>query len=301
MIYFENEGVYITPEGYFISKWNPKKRKYESCSIDIPEIMTHLNSSVFLTENVRLKDILTPLINAPMFEIIFHTDWWKDLMLELKTKEWKPWIGDYKLKKDIDGDEIEYLEIYQVFDFSKNSQTFNYSSLWQFHGIGYPFIDSNKAQESFKKVGERQQYALEFLSITELMNIPFKIGSTIILDEDVEINKDNKIISTDDNYLTLYELIRSIVYEMSFLGVGEEKEDFTENLSSSIEEIKENPHCVTSYSTSNVEDFFEEIKLQNQEEETLRSIDKLYYTLSEIENKELFEKMKMVIQSKFNL
>lgn len=301
MIDFEHEGIYITPEGYFRSQWNSKKRKYEAYSLDTAEIITRLNTEVFLTDDVRLKHIFMPLMEEPLFEIIFHTDWWKDLMLEIKSKEWKPWVGDYKLKKDIDGDELEYLEVYQVVEFSKKEQTFYHSSLWSFHGIGYPFINSQNAQSSFLNVGDRQQYALEFTSMADLMNIPFKLGSVTLYDEDIEDYKNKKIVESHYNSLTLFNLIRAVVHEMSFCGAGESKEEFKDSLNTSYEEIKEDPSSAISYSSSQMDDFFEELKLQGQEEQATRSIDKLSSIFSEIENSELLEKMKNLLKSKINL
>jgi len=301
MIDFEHEGIYITPEGYFRSQWNSKKRKYEAYSLEISEIVTRLNTEVFLTDNVRLKDIFIPLMDEPLFEIIFLTDWWKDLMLEIKSKEWKPYVGDHKLKKDIDGEELEYLEVYQVVEFSKKEQRFYHSSLWHFHGIGYPFIDANNAQSSFKKVGERQQYALEFTSMADLMNTPFRIGSVSLYDEDVEDYKDSKIVTNTENSLTLYELIRAVVYEMSFCGAGESKEEFKDNLNTSYEEIKEDSSSAVSYSSVQMDDFFEELKLQGQEEQSVKAIDKLNAIFAEIDNQELLAKMKDLLKSKINL
>ena len=101
MIDFENEGLYITEEGYFVSKWNSDTRKYNAYSLNHDEIPFHLNNQVFITDKIRLKHIFEPLLDLPIFEIIFHTDWWKEIVKELKSKEWKPWIGDTKLKKDI--------------------------------------------------------------------------------------------------------------------------------------------------------------------------------------------------------
>lgn len=301
MIDFEHEGIYISPEGYFKSEWNSKKRKYESYSLKKEEIILRLNTQVFLTDNIRLKDIFNPLMDEELFGIIFHTDWWSDLMKEIKSKDWKPWIGDHKLKKDIDGEELEYLELYKVVEFSQKENSFYHSGLWHFHGIGYPFIDAETAKASYLKVGEHQQYALEFTSMSELMNTPFRIGSISLFNEDETDYKKRKIVSNDDNSLTLYELIRSIVYEMSFCGVGDSKDEFKENLTSSFEEYKEDPSVAISYSPVQMDVFFEELKLQGQEEQSIKNIDKITAVFAEIEDVALLEKMKDLLKSKLNI
>jgi hypothetical protein len=295
MIDFEHEGLYITEKGYFVSKWNSDTRKYNAYYLKDDEIPFHLNEQVFITENIRLKHIFQPLLELPVFEIIFHSDWWEEIVKELKTKEWKPWIGDTKLKKDIDGDEIEYVEIYNIFKFSQKENRFYSSSLWNFHGIGYPFIDSNNAQSSYLKVGDRQSYALEFSSMADFMNTPFKIGSVTLYNEDEDDYKKRKLIDSADNSITLYELIRAVVYEMSFCGIGDSREDFKENLNSSYEEYKEDPSQSVSYSTTNLTDLLEDLKLQGQEEQAEKTIKKLEIIFNEIENEELLEKMKNLL------
>lgn len=301
MFDFENEGIYITPEGYFRTEWNSKKRKYESYSLKIDEIVLRLNTQVYLTDDVRLKDLFIPLMDEPIFSIIFHTDWWKDLMLEIKSKEWKPWVGDHALKKDIDGAEIEYVEVYKLIEFSQKDNRMYTSGLWHFHGIGYPFIDPQNAKENYLNVGDTQSYALEFTSMADLMNTPLRIGSIDLFNEDAEDYKKRKIITNKDNSLTLYELIRSVVYEMSFCGAGEDKEDFKESLTSSYEEVIEDPTTAVSYSSVQMDDFFEELKLQGQEEQSTKTIDKIASIFSEIENVELLNKMKDLVKTKLNL
>lgn len=301
MIDFEHEGIYITPEGYFRSEWNSKKRKYESYSLKAEEIILRLNTQVFLTDNIRMKDVFNPLKDEIIFEILFHTDWWKDLMIEIKSKEWKPWIGDQKLKKDIDGDELEYAEVYKIVEFSEKNNSFYHTGLWHFHGVGYPFIDAQTAKASYLNVGEKQQYALEFTSMADLMNLPLRIGSVSLFNEDIEDYKKSKIISNEENSLTLYELIHAIVYEMSFCGVGESKEEFKEDLNSSFEEYKEDPTTAVSYSSGQMHNFFEELKLQGQEEQSIKSIDKMAAIFSEIENVELLEKMKNLLKNKLGV
>ena len=298
---FEHEGIYITGQGYFISEWNSKSRKYDVCSMEAQEIPLRLNTSVFLTDDVRLKHVFAPLIEEPIFEIIFHTDWWKDLMKEIKSKEWKAWVGDEKLKKDIDGDELEYLEVYQHITFSQKDSSFDGGSRWQFHGIGFPFIDQQNAQSSYLNVGDRQQYAIEFHSMADLMNIPLRVGHLSLYNEDIEDYKQQKILTVEENYLTLYELIHSIVWEMSFCGAGESKENFSESLTADVEEFHANPSAAVSYSSVQMNDFFEEMKLQGQEEQSIKAIDKLSKIFADIENIELRAKMTELLKSKVNL
>lgn len=304
MLEFENEGIYITPEGYFLSKWNSKKRTYEATALDSDEIVLRLNTQVHLLDGVRLKHVFTPLMNEELFEIIFHTDWWKELMNEIKSKEWTPWVGDTKLKKDIDGDELEYLELYKTINFSSEKKSMEYSTMWHFHGIGYPFINAQNAQSSFRQVGERQSYAIEFHSMAELMNIPLRVGSISLYNDDVEDYKKSKVLDFENGWLTLYELIHAVVWEMSFCGAGESKEEFKDNLNSSVEEVeelKDDPTAFVTYNSGQMDDFFEQLKLQGQEEQANKAINKITALFEEIENEELLAKMKDLLKQKINL
>ena len=107
--------------------------------------------------------------------------------------------------------------------------------------------------------------------------------------------KKRKLVESESNSITLYELIRAVVYEMSFCGVGDSREDFKESLNSSYEEYKEDPSQAVSYSTTNINDLFEGLKLQGQEEQAQKAIKKLELIFSEIENEELLQKMKNLL------
>ena len=301
---FDNEGIYITPEGYFLSKWNSKKRTYEATTLDTSEIILRLNTQVFLTDGVRLKHVFTPLMDEELFAIIFHTDWWKELMNEIKSKQWPDWVGDKKLKKDIDGDELEYLELYKTINFSSEKKSMEYSTMWHFHGIGYPFITQQQAQSSYRQVGERQSYAIEFHSMSELMNLPLRVGTISLYNDDVEDYKKRQVLDFENGWLTLYELIHGIVWEMSFCGAGESKEDMKEELTSSVEEIEEiknDPSAFVSFTATQTDDFFEQLTLQGQEEQANKVINKIATLFAEIENEELLAKMKSLLKEKINL
>ena len=66
-----------------------------------------------------------------------------------------------------------------------------------------------------------------------------EIGTLNLYNEDETDYKKRKLVESESNSITLYELIRAVVYEMSFCGVGDSREDFKESLNSSYEEYKE--------------------------------------------------------------
>ena len=306
---FENEGIYITPTGYFTTKWNSNNRTYDACSLNEDEIPLHLNSNVYLIDGIRLKHIFEPLLNEPIYNIIFQSDFWKEIMSEIKRKDWTPWIGDHQLKKDIDGREIEYIEIYKILEISEKKSEVSDSG-WAFHGIGYPYIDPQLAQENYCKVGERTSYAVEFKSMAELMNTPFKVGETIVINEDIEDYTKQKIITSTNNYLTLYELIHSIIWEMSFCGDEDSRTSFSDNLIETKNEIDfeiENNNGDLSKSTKiqsftpvDMDKFFDELNKQHQEEEFKKISEKLNVFLESIKDNEILEKFKTELKNKLN-
>ena len=127
-------------------------------------------------------------------------------------------------------------------------------------------------------------------------NVMYKSNAfKAIYNEDENDYKKRKLVESESNSITLYELIRAVVYEMSFCGVGDSREDFKENLNSSYEEYKEDPSQAVSYSSTNLNDLLEDLKLQGQEEQAEKTIKKLEAIFNEIENEELLIKMKNLL------
>jgi hypothetical protein len=236
---FTKEGVYITKGGYFKTCWNPTNKSYYATQIRVGEIESELNNIVVLEDGVRLKDIFVPILNSKVMPILFKNDYWTEMVLEAKTKKWKEWIGDVKPLQSVDGDEIDYLEVCQQLTYSKKENKFKgLMSHWDFHGIGFPFKDKSLAKEYYTNIGERMSFAVEFNSLADLMNFPVKVGQVDVVEEDRENYTNNNVITKASGEITLYTLIHSIVWELSFCGVGVERDELLSDAVELMEDIQ---------------------------------------------------------------
>jgi hypothetical protein len=293
---FKHEGIYITPDGYFKTLWNPKTRKYNANSLSIEEIETELNEVVYLQGDIRLKHIIQPILDGAIFPILFMKDFWKEMMDEAKNKTWKPWIGDSKLKKDIDGDEIEYLEIYDHNQYdSKRKNLESLPSRWSFHGVGFTFKNEDLAKEYYQKLGGRTNYAIEMLSIADLMNYPLRIGGYSLSKEKEGSKYDQDDLIVDANCpVSLYTLIHSITWELSFCGVGHERDEKKENLNSMTDELEAGKIETVSYSAQSFDVIMAEMLKEsktNMLSQTLEEFQEIFENLDEKTTIEFKEKI----------
>lgn len=234
---FTKEGIYITPQGYFRSRWNPNQQLYEGLPIDSNDIEKYLTFSVFLTPDVRVKHIFEPIFNSVIFSIIFRSNFWVEMMQEIKNLPHPKWIGDTKKIIKADGSDIEYLEVYNILNFNSQEKSLDgRTSHWDFHGISYPIRTQKIAKKYYAKIGDRIPFGIEFESLANYMNFPIKIGKISMYDESKEL----KEVFSGDGNLSLFELINAITWEMSFSGVGKERDLFLQNTLKTLEKSKKN-------------------------------------------------------------
>lgn len=225
---FKNNGLYILPEGYFFSSWNTDIQKYEGKKLTLAEIETHLHSEVFLNNETRLKHLLEPLLESKIFEVVYKRDFWKEMVNEIKSSPWKVWIGDEDTTKD--GDEVEYVEVYSFFEYSEaENKIQQIPDRLYFHGISYPYITQEKADEMHSKIGQVTSYSLSTTSINNYMNTPLRVGK-FCLDKFTKDYQVEKVIENAEITLSLGILIHSILWDMSFYGSEQSRTQFVNSL-----------------------------------------------------------------------
>lgn len=205
---FKKEGLCVTTEGYYYSKWNTEQEKYIGQKLSLKDIETHLFTNTFFEENVRLKHLLTPLMESNVFSTIFKRVRWDQFIEEINTLEWKEWIGDDVSKSPTNSD-IEYLELYEYLEIDGEDNTIdNLFGMVSFHGIGY-----QSTEESIS-------YSLSATPITDYMNTPIKLGKITAIMGTEKLFKDLSM------NVTLGTIIFSILFDMSFFGLGEKRDNF---------------------------------------------------------------------------
>ncbi len=94
----------------------------------------------------------------------------------------------------------------------------------EFHGTG---ID----KESGKEMG----LSVEFTPINELKQYPFKLDTQLNV---YSLQKDSKILLSGKKYFTVYEVISTVLFEISFSGSPEQRNDKINDIKQISEDIK---------------------------------------------------------------
>lgn len=239
---FEHEGLYITSKGYFYSKWDSEQQLFVGKDLSLADIETHLNSAVYLENNLRLHHIFTPILTSSVFSVVFLRDFWAGFIKEITLNPWKDYPGDVLSLEEIDGDDIQYLEIYDYWEYVEHpdgeKEIYNLPSRFNFHGVSFPLISEELAQEYHSRVGEQIHYALSATSITEYMNTPIRIGKLGMTKTIYKDSVHEKIFEEATIPISLNTLIHSILWDMSFYGLGEERDNFFISSREAVEAIK---------------------------------------------------------------
>jgi hypothetical protein len=204
----KGEGSYVT-------------RDVTSCSSG------YLMESVIFDGDIRLKDILSLLHSDVVLQAVFRRDWAAEYSAEMLKGDSTPFTGEY------DADEIEYLELYSIWE--KNSATNEVEGISRlsFHGIGFELRDdSMQGDMVVHPKGSRIPWGLTFSPIRELLDLPVKVNPNIVVCEGY--TKSDKYGHTLETLVsgqpTLGQVIHGILWEISFHGGPEETKDFAETL-----------------------------------------------------------------------
>lgn len=211
---FNQEGLHISKDGYFYTRYSFETESYQSLLLSTKEIEQHLLTPVIL-HDALVKDVFLPIIDSELFTTIFHRIHWNDLMDEIKDNHWPEYNTD---KKTLD--DIEFVEIYDATSFDKKKNILaNTMGKLHFHGVSFKVEKELLNSQDIHKVNEyqRQHWSISPQPISDYMNYPIKIGTFSIYDE-----HSHKAIIKDTNMnINLFSLIEAICFDMSFYGVKE--------------------------------------------------------------------------------
>jgi hypothetical protein len=164
---------------------------------EINSIKNHLNCVLHLEEGTTFET----LFNIILKDKDFFNEVFKETMggydLNQFTKEWGKRIN----KKQTN--EISYLEVYRDINLKDNG--------------GSMIIDINNVFEGIirKEEGEKERVTLDFIPINDLKKIPIKINTNFNIPGEI-IENINIISSTKE--MTVFEVLESILYEITFYG-----------------------------------------------------------------------------------
>ncbi len=238
------EKIEIRKGGRLIeTKWvydkEAKKGAYEEFDIT-DKAIRHLFEPCQLADDVTLRDIFE-LMNTELqvFDAVLG-NWCEEIVTEGLTQPAKP----YDLSK-YDPEQIEYLELRYTPEYDLDGDDKN--AFYGFHrpdfgGTGV-VLQNDGDQEHYKK-GERIPWGVSFSKANDLINIPVKLSDKFVVYEGImkwDKSKgpgDRKLAEFENPSYTLGGILEGIVWEMSFHGGPEKRNEFHKELLDRVDEIK---------------------------------------------------------------
>jgi hypothetical protein len=252
------EGLLLIKGGYLIdTKWVPPKRSSEEeegseensgtekgyyKSKDVTDhAVRFLFEKCRLSEDYTVKDFFLFLnTDVQMFDSIFG-NWLKDLTEEALK-------GIPTAKEDSSFvDDIDYLELY--FGLETNcfgdEEDFYGLGFPNFHGMGTIKPGSNQIQPPHCNVGDITPFGIEFTATYELIDKPLKLSREVVFSIMRKTKSGNpKYVHKNHTFknpsYTLGQIINGIVWEWSFSGGPESRQEFKYRLDSAHDEFEQN-------------------------------------------------------------
>jgi hypothetical protein len=203
--------------------------------------LRHLFDACELAEDVTLEDIFL-LLNTelPIFDSIIG-NWCKDIVREGLAGPRKPYVHDEE--------GIEYLELYYTPEITKNygderGDVMHGLKRPDFHGIG--FVRTKDEVDEWgtvrHKKGERTNWSICMTPTNEMMNIPVKLNNKVEIYED-DYKADvkypaKKVFEFDNPEYTLLDILHGIIWELSFHGGPQTRDQFSKELRQTVDDIK---------------------------------------------------------------
>ena len=222
------------------TKWvfDKEKREGEYQEVDVTDqAIRYLFEPCSLAEDVTLKDIFL-LLNSELelFNVVIG-NWCKEIVTEGLTGPAKPYdLSIY------DPEQIEYLKLYYApeYDVEDKGDVLYGFHRPQFGGEGIVL----QADYDYHKQGERIPWGISFTPSNELINIPVKLHNKFTIYEGIMKWDKSKGAATraladfDNPTYTLGGILEGIIWELSFHGGPESRNEKSQELKDIVAKIK---------------------------------------------------------------
>jgi len=215
----------------------------------------HLFSTVALAPEVTLRDILLLLDIDPLLQEVFAHDWAKELLAEMMG-------GNAPSTPSIEYDPegIEYLELYQVWSQDSFSGKLKPIHRLDFHGVGFVLCEDVVRDGCVDyRAGERIKWSLSFTSPLKMLHLPVRLNPEVILYEGNmdSVNYGKEMGRMRNPGVTLGQVIHGVLWELSFHGSPETRDEESAQLKSLADDIRSGEEEVITHRSV---DLFSEYK-----------------------------------------
>lgn len=183
--------------------------------------------------NVTLADVFRLVMDQPIMQAVFCREFVAELCDEVRKgpvqKEEEAW------------ERIEFLELYQLWDYDTSINLYSGVGRHYLHGAGIvQEADIYEHGYLARKKGERIKWSISLTPVRELLHLPVRVNSEITICEgDIDAKQYAKKLQTVWNErITLGSFIREILWELSWHGVPETSEKVSLGLKGQMAEIE---------------------------------------------------------------
>ena len=202
---YEHEGVYITKEGFVITKWDKDERKYRPIKQENEFIVVrHLRSTCLIEEGVTLGNIFNAVSKNEALMLFIGLYAWCDMD-----------AFHEEAKSPIEGGDSDLTELrlskYFIIEDAQAYETIN------FNGVG-------PSDENPKEIIDN--WALDFTPVNKLAPLPVKLNPNILVRDEREIDgkyAPSRTIAEVSATFSLLEVLSEIYWEISFHGSPQDR------------------------------------------------------------------------------
>ena len=202
-----------------------------------------LMCQVDTSQEFTLRDVLRAAVKSTHIpiEVMQEILQCRNILSYYNEAESKP----FEVGNNSDGN-IDYLELYLLGDASKDKDSPNgtyYSSQWSFHGVGKLGVvpdEDVRPLEPELKAEFRESYGIELSPLYQLTDYKIKIRNEIMITDwrEKDFSKQLKKIDFKPS-ITLIEVLYWVLWELSFFGSPEKRDEENQELKRRVDQIEE--------------------------------------------------------------
>ena len=206
--------------------WHKNNYNHEKEMEEVNSVIPFLNEVIEIEKDVTLGDIFNYIEkDKELFDIVFSS--------HLGHHPIQLYIDDINKEcpKD-DEEDLDYIELRWFYEHSEYNNKKYKDEIKVF--VDVSAIGDFEDQEGFYEEGEEKPkktgYSIEFIQLRKMKNLPVKINKQL------DIYKRNKfgpgknnedLIATGEKYFSVYDFFGELLYELSFVGDPEKRDEFS--------------------------------------------------------------------------
>lgn len=281
---------------------------------DISDKLIHylFENVEFGAEPFTLQDVFSLMELNPMLKDVYRQNFAYELCKEAAKGPSQKAIEANWRKKAPEAEDLECIELYEYIEFnSRLKETDSATGFMQMHALSFPLMQD---EENYGKKGDVIQFSVSLTPVRDLLLLPVKIKSEVLVTEDDIASKSfgNKLLTFNKKSYSLGRIFEGLLWEISFHGAPSEQEERIEELQDRVSDLSDPEKTMSFLSIDDVDVFYEIYANEFDRVFTYNGEvsgwvkNKVYTEVKDLEDSDVLTKYKMVelvfdAQSKCNI